>query len=98
MNPTIRLARPADAAALAELAARTFREAFGADNRPEDLALHLASAYGPVQQARRIMTRSLAGVGAALENHPRAEGGAALLPRAAASRGRCGSAFSSSRA
>lgn len=54
MNPTIRLARPADAAALAELAARTFREAFGADNRPEDLALHLATAYGPAQQTREL--------------------------------------------
>lgn len=44
----------ADAPALAALAARTFRDTFGADNRPEDLALHLATAYGPEQQAREI--------------------------------------------
>jgi GNAT superfamily N-acetyltransferase len=54
MTPTIRLASSDDAATLAELAARTFRDAFGADNRPEDLALHLASAYGPAQQAREL--------------------------------------------
>ena len=39
---------------MAELAARTFRDTFGADNRPDDLALHLASAYGPAQQAREL--------------------------------------------
>ncbi len=54
MTPIIRLARADDAAALAELAERTFRDAFGADNRPDDLALHLASAYGTAQQAREI--------------------------------------------
>lgn len=54
MTPTIRHASPADAPALAELAARTFRDAFGADNRPEDLAQHLATAYGPAQQAREL--------------------------------------------
>ena len=55
MTPTIRLARPDDAAALAELAARTFRDTFGADNRPDDLALHLATAYGPAQQAGELV-------------------------------------------
>ena len=54
MIPTIRLASSDDAASLAELAARTFRDTFGADNRPEDLALHLASSYGPLQQAREL--------------------------------------------
>jgi diamine N-acetyltransferase len=54
MSITIRVGAPADAAPLAELAARTFREAFGADNRPEDLALHLARAYGPLQQEREL--------------------------------------------
>jgi ribosomal protein S18 acetylase RimI-like enzyme len=54
MTPTIRLARPNDATALAELAARTFRDTFGADNRTDDLALHLTSAYGPAQQAREL--------------------------------------------
>jgi GNAT superfamily N-acetyltransferase len=54
MTPTIRLARPEDAPALAELAARTFRDTFGADNRPDDLALHLASAYGLSQQSGEL--------------------------------------------
>ena len=43
---TIRRAVPGDAAALAELGARTFRDAFEADNKPEDMALYLASTYG----------------------------------------------------
>lgn len=51
---TVRPARADDADALAELAARTFRETFGADNDPEDLALHLATAYGPAQQSREL--------------------------------------------
>jgi GNAT superfamily N-acetyltransferase len=54
MTPTIRRASPADAAALAILAARTFRDTFGADNRPEDLTLHLAMAYGLEQQSREL--------------------------------------------
>ncbi len=54
MLPTIRRATPDDAAALAELAARTFRDTFGADNTPEDLALHLASSYSPSLQAQEI--------------------------------------------
>jgi ribosomal protein S18 acetylase RimI-like enzyme len=47
---TIRPGTPADAVALAEFAAQSFRNAFERDNRPEDLALHLARSYGPRQQ------------------------------------------------
>lgn len=54
MSISIRRGAPADAAVLAELAARTFRETFAADNRPEDIALHLARAYGERQQAREL--------------------------------------------
>jgi ribosomal protein S18 acetylase RimI-like enzyme len=43
-----------DAAALAELAARTFTDAFGSDNRPEDLQAHLACAYGVAQQSAEL--------------------------------------------
>jgi ribosomal protein S18 acetylase RimI-like enzyme len=43
-----------DAAALAELAARTFADAFAADNRPEDLQAHIASAYGVAQQSAEL--------------------------------------------
>jgi diamine N-acetyltransferase len=48
----IRHAVRADAGRLAEFAARTFSETFGAENRPDDMALHLARTYGaPLQTA-----------------------------------------------
>ena len=50
----IRRARPADAATLAEFAARTFTDTFGADNRPEDMALFLASTFTTDHQTREI--------------------------------------------
>ncbi len=50
----LRRAGIADAEALAAFAARTFSEAFGADNRPEDMAAHLATAYGLPQQSREL--------------------------------------------
>ena len=50
----IRSAAASDAVALAALAARTFREAFAADNTPEDLAAHLARSYGAEQQGREL--------------------------------------------
>ena len=51
---TIRCATLDDAAAVASLAARTFEETFAADNRPEDMAAHLATAYGVTQQSAEI--------------------------------------------
>lgn len=50
----VRRGEIADAAALAELAATTFRDAFAADNTAEDLALHLAQSYGLQQQAAEL--------------------------------------------
>ena len=50
----IRRAVPGDAAALAELASRTFRETFAADNRPEDMELYLAQAFTPARQLAEI--------------------------------------------
>ena len=50
----IRRGMVGDAAALAAFAARTFAETFGADNRPEDLAAHLAATYGVAQQTREL--------------------------------------------
>jgi len=44
----------ADAPALAELAARTFRETFSDGASAEDMALHLAEAYGISQQRREL--------------------------------------------
>ena len=55
----VRRAVPSDAAALAELAARTFVDAFAAQNRPEDIRAHLAKAYGETQQRREIEDPSI---------------------------------------
>jgi GNAT superfamily N-acetyltransferase len=51
---TIRLGVPADAPALAELGARTFRDAFAADNTPEDMALYVSSTFGEMLQAAEL--------------------------------------------
>lgn len=50
----IRRATVDDAAAVAALAARTFEDTFAADNRPEDMAAHLATAYGVPQQTGEL--------------------------------------------
>lgn len=54
MGLRIRRGVPTDAVHLAELATRTFRETFAAENRPEDVALHVAQAYGMSQQAAEL--------------------------------------------
>jgi ribosomal protein S18 acetylase RimI-like enzyme len=56
----IRAGAATDATALAELAARTFRETFADDNRPEDIAVHTAHAYGTSQQEREIADPDIA--------------------------------------
>lgn len=50
----VRRALPSEAAALASLMARTFSDAFGAANRPEDLATHIARSYSAEIQAREL--------------------------------------------
>jgi ribosomal protein S18 acetylase RimI-like enzyme len=54
MDITIRRATRADAKRLADLAASTFRETFAAENRPEDMALHVGSAFGVPQQEAEL--------------------------------------------
>ena len=54
MSLVIRAGVATDAPALAELAARTFRETFAADNRPEDMALHVERASGTSQQQTEL--------------------------------------------
>jgi GNAT superfamily N-acetyltransferase len=54
-GPAIRRAEPADGPALAEFAARIFDETFGPDNRPEDMAAHLADRFGVRQQTGEIL-------------------------------------------
>lgn len=52
--PLVRQASPDDAAALAEFGARVFRDAFGRDNDPADMALYLSGAYGLAQQSAEL--------------------------------------------
>ncbi|HEV7595723.1 MAG TPA: GNAT family N-acetyltransferase [Gemmatimonadaceae bacterium] len=56
----IRAGMPTDATALAELAARTFRDTFAANNRPEDIEVHIAHAYGTSQQERELVDPDIA--------------------------------------
>jgi GNAT superfamily N-acetyltransferase len=51
---SIRQATPDDARALAAFAERTFVETFGADNTPENLAAHVAKAFGVTQQTAEL--------------------------------------------
>jgi len=53
----VRRARPTDAGPLADLAERTFREAFEAVNTPENMARHCRDSYGEAIQAREIADR-----------------------------------------
>jgi diamine N-acetyltransferase len=55
----IRRATLADAEALAEFGARTFFETFAKDNTPEDMRLHLASAWAPELQRAEILDERL---------------------------------------
>jgi GNAT superfamily N-acetyltransferase len=50
----IRTAYPQDHELLASLGAQTFREAFAADNTPEDMSDYLAKAFGPDRQAAEL--------------------------------------------
>ena len=50
----IRAGVTSDAPALTEFAARTFTEAFGADNRPEDLQAHLAASFNVARQTTAL--------------------------------------------
>ena len=59
MTPTIRIGTPIDAAALTALAVRTFRDTYERFNTPEDMALHIAQAFGPAQQGRELVDPEL---------------------------------------
>lgn len=54
MTYAIRRAAVEDAAALAELAERVFRDTFAAQNNPDDLEMYLAATYGETHQRREI--------------------------------------------
>lgn len=69
MSLVIRQGRETDARALAELAARTFHETFAADNRPDDMALHLARAFGPSRQLSELRDPQVTTLLADLDGH-----------------------------
>jgi len=50
----VRRALPGEAEAVASLAARTFTDAFGSDNTPEDLRLHLDTHCSPTTLQREL--------------------------------------------
>ena len=51
---SIRRAQPRDAGALAELAERSFRDAFADSNDPVDMEIHCGERFGEAVQAREI--------------------------------------------
>ena len=67
---TIRRATAADAPAVAELARRTFMDAFAADSNPHDLALHAARTYGVPQQSAEIAHPGIITLLAEVDGHP----------------------------
>ena len=59
MSVALRRAVAGDAPSIAVIAERTFRDAFGAHNSPDNMDLHCARHYGPDIQAREIADRGL---------------------------------------
>lgn len=59
LSPNLRRAADGDAAALARLADRTFRETFASGNTPDDLEQHCARHYGERQQLAEIRDPAL---------------------------------------
>ncbi len=59
MMVRLRRASPSDAPSLAVLAERTFRDAFGARNSPNDMDMHCAKYFGPEAQRKEIEERAL---------------------------------------
>jgi diamine N-acetyltransferase len=55
----IRRADIADAASLAQLAERTFRDAFGAENRPSDMDVYCLQAFSAATQAAELADPSI---------------------------------------
>jgi ribosomal protein S18 acetylase RimI-like enzyme len=60
MDIIIRRGTPADARQLADLAASTFLDTFAAENRPEDMALHVSRSYGVSQQEAELADPQMA--------------------------------------
>jgi GNAT superfamily N-acetyltransferase len=59
---TVRLAAPADAGQLSELAVRTFHDTYAGYNRPENMARYLAEHFSPRHQAEELANPAMATV------------------------------------
>jgi ribosomal protein S18 acetylase RimI-like enzyme len=66
----VRRATSADAAMLAELGARTFHDAFAADNTPRNMELYLGRVYGIPQQTSELANPEIVTLVAEVEDHP----------------------------
>jgi diamine N-acetyltransferase len=54
LHVAVRFGTTADARALAAFAAQAFLDTFGADNRPDDMAVYLRAAFGEPQQRAEL--------------------------------------------
>jgi ribosomal protein S18 acetylase RimI-like enzyme len=66
----VRRATSADAAMLTELGARTFHDAFAADNTPRNMELYLGRVYGIPQQTSELANPEIVTLVAEVEDHP----------------------------
>ena len=69
MSTRYRRGVPADAARLAEFAARAFADTYGAHNTPEDMRAYTAGAYGVPQQTRELTDPAMTTVLAESNEH-----------------------------
>ena len=58
-TPTVRRARSADAKLLATLGARTFEDAFAADNTPDDMAAYVSTNFTPAKLSHELAEDSI---------------------------------------
>lgn len=70
LSVTIRSANTSDAALLAELGARTFADTFADYNRPEDMAVYLATSFSQEQMRMELRDSSCTFLIAEVENSP----------------------------
>ena len=89
MTVAIRAAREPDAAWLADLAERTFRETYGAHNTPEDMERYVAQHFGPAIQEAELRDAGLTTLVAEVDGQA---AGYVQLARASAPAGVTGSA------
>lgn len=69
-GPTLRRATLDDAALLAELGTRTFRDTFAASNTPEDMAAYLAASFSPEKQLAELSRPDTTFLIAEIEGQP----------------------------